>query len=65
MLITCGAFTPEGEFLELTEFDRERLLIAWQEVVFALYLDEEKIELAFLNGIEKLNAYQVEALLKF
>ena len=29
VLITCGAFTPEGEFLELPEFDRERLLDAW------------------------------------
>jgi len=44
VLITCGAFTPEGDFLELPEFDRERLLVAWQEAVFALYLAEEKIE---------------------
>lgn len=44
VLITCGAFTPEGDFLELPEFDMERLLVAWQEAVFELYLAEEKIE---------------------
>ena len=44
VLITCGAFTPEGEFLELPEFDMERLLDAWQDAVFGLYLAEEKIE---------------------
>jgi len=44
VLITCGAFTPEGEFLELPEFDMERLLVAWQDAVFELYLTEEKIE---------------------
>ena len=44
VLITCGAFTPEGDFLELPEFDKERLLFAWQEAVFALYLAEQKIE---------------------
>ena len=42
--MTCGAFTPEGEFLELPEFDMDRLLTAWQEAVFALYLNEGKIE---------------------
>ena len=44
VLVTCGAFTPEGDFLELPQFDMERLLVAWQEAVFALYLAEEKIE---------------------
>jgi len=44
VLITCGAFTPEGDFLELPEFNMERLLVAWQDAVFALYLAEEKIE---------------------
>ena len=44
VLITCGAFTPEGEFLELPEFDMERLLDAWQDAAFGLYLAEEKIE---------------------
>jgi len=39
-----GAFTPDGEFLELPELDLERLQAAWQEAVFALYLAEEKIE---------------------
>ena len=37
-MITCGAFTPEGDFLELPQFDMERLLVAWQEAVFELYL---------------------------
>jgi len=44
VLITCGAWTSEGDFLELAEFDMQRLLIAWQEAVFELYLAEEKIE---------------------
>ncbi len=43
-LVTCGAFTREGEFLEVPELDKERLLAAWQEAVFALYLAEGKIE---------------------
>ena len=44
VLITSGAFTADGDFLELPEFDMKRLLIAWQEVIFALYMAEEKIE---------------------
>ncbi len=44
MLLTYGAFTPEGDFLELPQFDMERLLVAWQDAVFAVYLAEEKIE---------------------
>ena len=44
VLITCGAFTPGGDFLELPEFDRERLLAAWQDAVFDLYLAKEKID---------------------
>jgi len=44
VLITCGAWTPEDQFLELPQFDRERLLVAWQDAVFALYLAKEKIE---------------------
>ncbi len=43
-LVNCGAFTPEGEFLNLPEFDMDSLLVAWQEAVFALYLAEGKIE---------------------
>ena len=43
-LLTCGAFTPDGDFLKLPEFDIDSLLLAWQETVFALYLDEGKIE---------------------
>lgn len=34
----------EGEFLEVPELDLDRLRAAWQEAVFALYLDEGKIE---------------------
>jgi len=30
--------------LELPEFDMDRLLVAWQDAVFALYLNESKIE---------------------
>ena len=41
--MTCGAFTPAGDFLELSELDLQRLEAAWQEAVFALYLAEEKI----------------------
>ena len=44
VLLTCGAFTPQGEFLELPELDIQRLEAAWQEAVFALYLSEGKIE---------------------
>src|SRR3989304_6214390 len=44
MLLTCGAFTPEGEYLELPELDLDRLQAPWQEAVFALYLAEDKIE---------------------
>lgn len=43
-LLTCGAFTPQGEFLELPELDLGQLQTVWQEAVFALYLAEEKIE---------------------
>ncbi len=43
-LVTCGGFTADGEFLELPEFDKERLHDAWREAVFALYLAEGKIE---------------------
>ena len=55
MLITCGAFTPEGDFLELPEFDMERLLVAWQEAVFALYLAEEKVE---PEAVENMRTWQ-------
>jgi hypothetical protein len=33
VLITCGAYTPEGDFLELPQFDMDRLLVAWQSDV--------------------------------
>lgn len=44
VLVTCGGFTPEGEFVELPEFDLGRLEVAWEEAVFALYLAQQKIE---------------------
>ena len=43
-VLTCGAFTPAGDFLELPELDLDRLEVAWQEAVFALYLAEDRIE---------------------
>ena len=43
-LVTCGAFTATGEFLELRELDIDRLHDAWREAVFALYLAEGKID---------------------
>ncbi len=43
-LVTCGAFTPEGIFLELSEFNLDSLLLKWQEAVFDLYLAMGKIE---------------------
>ena len=35
---SAARLTPEGEFLELPEFDIERLLVACQDAVFELYL---------------------------
>jgi len=43
-LVTCGGFTPEGDFLEVHELDMDRLHAAWREAVFALYLAEDKIK---------------------
>jgi ribosomal protein S27E len=42
-LVTCGGFTPDGDFLDMPQFELDRLRTAWQEAVFALYLAEEKI----------------------
>jgi hypothetical protein len=42
-LVTCGAFTPEGDFLEVPQLDMARLEAAWREGVFVLYLAEDKI----------------------
>jgi hypothetical protein len=42
--VTCGAYTPDGDFLEFPEFDMDSLLLAWREAVFFLYLAEGKIE---------------------
>jgi hypothetical protein len=50
-LVTCGAYTPEGDFLELPEFDMDSLLVAWREAVFALYLSEGKIKLAVVENM--------------
>jgi hypothetical protein len=43
-LVTCGGWTPQGEFVALPELDKQRLHDAWREAVFALYLAEGKIE---------------------
>ncbi len=50
-LVTCGAFTASGEFLEVPAFDIDRLLSAWREAVFALYLAEGKIEPAVVENM--------------
>jgi hypothetical protein len=50
-LVTCGAFTASGEFLELPALDMDRLLLAWREAVFALYLAEGKIEPAAVENM--------------
>jgi ribosomal protein S27E len=42
-LVTCGAFTRQGDFLEVPPLDLDRLRAAWREAVFALYLAEGKI----------------------
>jgi len=46
-----GAWTTGGEFLDLPEFDMERLLVAWQDAVFELYLADEKIEPAVVENM--------------
>lgn len=51
MLLTCGEFTPEGEFLKVPELDLDRLQAAWQEAVFALYPAEDKIEPAVVENM--------------
>ena len=43
-LVTCGAFTSEGDFLGLPKLNLDSLLLKWQEAVFTLYLAEGKIE---------------------
>jgi len=46
---------PEGDFAALPQFDRDRLLVVWQEAAFALYLAEEKIE---PEVVEKMRTWQ-------
>jgi hypothetical protein len=43
-LLTCGAFTAAGDFVELPQLDLQRLEMAWQEAVFSLYLAEQKVQ---------------------
>ncbi len=50
-LVTCGAFTPEGGFLEVPQLDKERLRAAWREEVFSLYLAEGKIDAAVVENM--------------
>ncbi len=42
-LVTCGAFTKDGEFLEVTEVHTERVLQLWEEVISKLLVKEESI----------------------
>jgi hypothetical protein len=49
--LTCGAFTLQGELLEVPELDMGRLREAWREAVFALYLAEDKIEPEVVENI--------------
>ena len=41
--------------VELPEFDRDRLLVTWQEAVFALSLAEDKIE---PEVVEKMRSWE-------
>jgi hypothetical protein len=50
-LVTCGAFTPGGEFLDVPELDKERLRAAWREEVFSLYLAEGKIDATVVENM--------------
>ena len=50
-LVTCGAFTAAGDFLEVPELDKERLRMAWREEVFSLYLAEGKIDAAVVENM--------------
>ena len=39
-LVTCGGFTPQGEFVAMPEWDKEQHCAAWRAAVFALtYVD--------------------------
>ncbi len=42
-LVTCGAFTEDGTFLEVQEFDEERMLALWEDRIFKLLIKEELI----------------------
>jgi ribosomal protein S27E len=43
-IATDGAFTPDGTFLCLPKIDKQRLLKAWQDNVFDLFLTAGKID---------------------
>ncbi len=43
-IVTDGAFTPDGTFHCLPKFDNGRLLTAWENKVFKLFLDADKID---------------------
>ena len=42
-----------GDFLEVPEFNLDRLRAAWQEAVFALYLAEDKIEPEVVESVRR------------
>ena len=35
-LLNCGVFTPTGNFVEVPQFDIDRLDVSWLEAFFAL-----------------------------
>ena len=43
-VVTDGGFTPGGTFICLPRIETKRLLAAWQNNVFALFLAENKID---------------------
>ena len=51
---------PQGDFLEVPEFDMDRLHAAWREAVFALYLAEGKIEPEVVENMRHLAAQRFQ-----
>ncbi len=39
-LVTCGAFTEDSTFLEIPEFDEDRMLELWENCIFKLLIKE-------------------------
>jgi len=64
VLITCGAYTSEGDFLELPQFDMERLLDVWQDEVDPLCCPECGGQMKVVSFIEPPQADLIEEILK-